>query len=262
MDNKTPSADMPSREELEAELLDIPEEVEESKRPELPGLEQLLNQAVSYVKAKRGGDLVAVILVGSGTRRSLTPHSDLDLIALIKGQDEGHEIVRISDRLIDIRYRGHQAVEQELVEAPRLPPLLRKGRVLFEHESIGTLLLEKAHQRFRQGPPPATLNEKIRMKTDCLHWLGKAEDLVGQPATAQYLLGIFLEDLLQACFRIRRLWLTSPADMLRFISSRDRAVGELLDRFIMETNLQARVGLARQLVDLVFKDIPNPPRVD
>lgn len=253
---------VPSREELEAELLAVPEEAEESKRPEPPGFEALLEKAVSYVKAKRGGDLVAVILVGSGTRRSLTPHSDLDLIVLIKGQDEGQEIVRISDRLIDIRYRGHQGVEQELAEAPRLPPLLRKGRVLFEHESSGTHVLEKAHQRFRQGPPPATLNEKIHMKTECLHWLGKAEDLANQPATAQYLLGIFLEDLLQASFRIRRLWLTSPADMLRFIASRDRAVGELLDRFILETNLQARFGVARQLADLVFKEIPNPPRVD
>jgi predicted nucleotidyltransferase len=261
VDNE-PRVEGPSREELEAELLDIPELPEEIRRPEPPGIEQILNQALSYVRAKRGGDLLAVILVGSGTRRSLTPHSDLDLIVLIKGQDEGQEIVRISDRFLDIRYRSHQAVEQELIQAPRLPPLLRKGRVLFEHETAATRLLEKAHQRFRQGPPPATLNEKIRLKTECLHWLGKAEDLAHHPATAQYLLGIFLEDLLQAFFRMRRLWLTAPADMLRFVSSRDRAIGDLLERFVTVASLQERLGLARELVDLVFKDIPIPPRVD
>lgn len=257
-----PRPDLPSREELEAELLDIPEFTEEIKRPDPPGIEQILAHALSYVRGKRGGDLLAVILVGSGSRRSLTPHSDLDLIALITGQDEGHEIVRISDRFIDIRYRSHQAVEEELANAPRLPPLLRKGRVLFEHEAVATKLLEKAHQRFRQGPPPATLNDKIRLKTECLHWLGKAEDLAYQPATAQYLLGVFLEEILKAFFRLRRLWLTAPVDMLRFISSRDRAVGDLLDRFVTAGTLSERLTLGRQLTDLIFKDIPNPPRVD
>lgn len=257
-----PSPDLPTREELEAELLDIPEVPEELKRLEPPGIEEILAHALSYVRGQRGGDLLAVILVGSGTRHSLTPHSDLDLIVLIKGQDEGQEIVRIADRFIDIRYRSLQAVEEELANAPRLPPLLRKGRVLFEHETVATKLLEKAHQRFRQGPPPTTLNEKIRLKTECLHWLGKAEDLARQPATAQYLLGIFLEDLLEAFFRLRRLWLTAPVDMLRFVASRDRTIGNLIDRFMTAATLAERLALGRQLADLVFKDIPSPPRVD
>ncbi|MGH7253265.1 MAG: hypothetical protein ACREIE_05635, partial [Nitrospiraceae bacterium] len=155
-----------------------------------------------------------------------------------------------------------KAVEQEIMHIPRLPPLLRKARVLFELEGSGAKLVERANQRFRQGPPPAGLNEKIRLKVGCLHRLGKAEDLMHQPATAQYLLGMFVEDLLQAFFRLRGFWLTSPADMLRFVASRDAAVGELLDRFLTAPALSERLALGRQLVTQIFKDVPNPPRVD
>ena len=252
----------PSKEELNAELLAVPEPPEQPSPIEPPGIEQVLTSALSHIRGKRGGDLVAVILVGSGARRALTSHSDLDLIALVKGQDEGQEIIRIADRLVDIRYRSHEAVEEELSFAPRLPPLLRKGRVLFEYEGVGTKVLEKAQQLFRHGPPPVGLNERIRLKAACLHWLGKAEDLVDHPANAEYLLGIFLEELLAVFFRLRGFWLTSPADMLRFVSSRDPAMGDLVSRFLTVTTLSERLELGRQLADLLFKDIPNPPRVD
>src|SRR5574341_2025585 len=211
-------APLPTREELNAELLDLPHPPEQPAPVDQPGVERILASALSYVRGKRGGDLVAVVLVGSGARRALTAHSDLDLIVLLKGQNEDHETVRIADRHIEIRYRGQKTVEQELAYAPRLPPLLRKGRVLFELEAAGTSLIEKAQERFRQGPAPAGLNERIRLKTDCLHWLGKAEDLSRHPAAAQYLLMIFVEALLQAFFRLRGFWLTAPADMLRFVA--------------------------------------------
>lgn len=252
----------PTREELQAELLQIPEPLEEPTAPSEPGLEEILAAALRYVRAKRGGDLLAVLLVGSGARRALTRHSDLDLIAIVKGRDEREETIRVSDRCVEVRYRGYQTVEEDLSSVPRLPPLLRKARVLFEFEAAGTKLVEKAAQRFRQGPPPASLNEKIRLKVDCLHWLGKAEDLLQQPATAQYLLSRFLEELLLTFFRLRGFWLTAPADMLRFVTSRDAAVGELVDRFLTEANPADRVTVGRELVRLLFKDIPNPPRVD
>ena len=73
---------------------------------------------------------------------------------------------------------------------------------------------------------------------------------------------MFVEDLLQAFFRLRGFWLTSPADMLRFVASRDAAVGELLDRFLTAPGLSERLTLGRQLVTQIFKDVPNPPRVD
>lgn len=253
----------PTREDLQAELLDVPADMPEQPRgPDAPGIEQTLAAALRYVRGKRGGDLLAVILVGSGVRRALTPHSDLDLIALVKGQDEGQEVIRVAERYVDIRYRGHKVVEQELSQAPRLPPLLRKGRVLFEHEAFGTRIIEKANHRFRQGPAPADLNEKIHLKVDSLHWLGKASDLIHQPATAEFLLGYFVDSVLQGFFRMRSYWLTAPADMLRFVSSRDSTVGDLLDRFMTAPSLPDRIAVGRQLVELIFKDIPNPPRVD
>ena len=252
----------PTRDELNAELLEVPDPPEPAPPIDQPGIERIVASALSYVRAKRGGDLAAVLLVGSGARKSLTAHSDLDLIALVKGQDEGDEVIRIADRHVEIRYRGLTAVEQELSYSPRLPPLLRKARVLFELEAAGTLIAEKAQQRFRQGPPPTRLNERIRLKTDCLHFLGKAEDLARYPGTAQYLFAEFLDQLIQAFFRLRGFWLTAPADTLRFIASRDATFGELLEQMLTLSTLAERLELGRQASALLFKDIPNPQRVD
>ncbi len=253
----------PSREELNAELLPVPEPPEEPPTPEPPGTDKIIAHAVGHVRGKRGGDLVAVLLVGSGARRALTPHSDLDLIVLVKGSDEGQDIIRIADRHIDIRYRSVESVEDELAHSLRLAPLLRKARVLFEHEAAGTMLIDRAQQRFRKGPPQAGMHEKIRLKAACLHWLGKAEDLLGsQPATAEYLLATFFEELLLAFFRIRGLWLTAPVDMMRFAASRDTAIGELLERFQGATTTAARLDAGRQLAQQLFRDVPNPQRVD
>lgn len=254
--------DTPTRDELQAELLEVPESEVEPKSIEPPALDKILGTALRHIRGNRGGDLMAVLLVGSGARRSFTPHSDIDLIAVIKGEEEREEIVRIADRVVEIRYRGQKAVEQELPYAPRLPPLLRRGRVLFEHEAVGTKLIDRAAHRFRQGPPPAGMNEKIRLKAQCLHWLGKAEDLVGQPPAAQYLLGIFLEDFVHAFFRLRGFWLTSPADTLRFISSRDSEMGDRLARFTTTPTLTERIHLGHQLADLLFTETPNPSRID
>lgn len=261
--SQSPLETPPSREELNAELLPVPEPPEEPPTPEPPGTDKIIEHALGHVRGKRGGDLVAVLLVGSGARRALTPHSDLDFIVLVKGHEEGQEVIRIADRHVDIRYWSAQAVEEDLSQSLRLPPLLRKARVLFEHDAIGTKLIDKAQQRFRKGPPQAGMHEKIRLKADCLHWLGKAEDLIGsQPATAEYLLATFFEELLQAFFRVRGLWLTAPVDMMRFAASRDAALGDLLDRFQGAPTTAARLDIGRQLAQLLFKEIPNPQRVD
>ena len=257
-----PTASLPTRDELIAELLPVPDAPEAILPPDPPGMDRILAEALAYIRGKRGADLVSIILVGSGARRGLTPHSDLNFIALVKGQDEGEEIVRVADRSIDIRYRSHKAVEQELPHVSRLPPLLRKGRVLFDHDMIGAKLVEKAAQRFRQGPKPANMNERIRLKADCLHRLGKAQDMLHQPATAQYLFGIFLDHVLNSFFRLRGFWLTSPVDLLRFVMTRDATVGELLDRTITASTLAERLALGQELTQLIFRDIPNPPRVD
>jgi predicted nucleotidyltransferase len=253
----------PTREELNAELLPVPEPPELPPTPEPPGTDNIIDHALGHVRGKRGGDLVAVLLVGSGARRALTAHSDLDIIVLVKGHDEGQDIIRIADRFVDIRYWSAQAVEEDLSHSLRLPPLLRKARVLFEHDAVGKKLLDKAQQRFRQGPPQTGMHEKIRLKAECLHWFGKAEDLTGSlPATAEYLLATFFEELLQAFFRIRGLWPTAPVDMIRFAASRDGAFGDLLDRFQGAPTTAARLDIARQLGQHLFKDIPNPQRID
>jgi predicted nucleotidyltransferase len=253
---------VPSTGELQAELLDVPAPPEPPPPVMPPGFEDALAFALRHVRGKRGGDLAAVILVGSGARRAVTAHSDIDLIVLVKGSAGSHEIVRVGDRLIDIRYGEHQAVSEEIDHSPRLPPLLRKGRILYDHDGIAAKLIEKAAQRFRHGPPVPTIHEQIRWKAECLHWLGKAEDVADKPATAQYLLQIFFDEAVAAFFRLRGFWLTAPVDILRFLSSRDPALGEMAARLLTGGTIDERLETARQFAGVLFKDIPHPARID
>ncbi len=252
----------PTREELNAELIPVPEPPPAPETVEPPGFDEVLAATLRYVKGKRGGDLVAVLLVGSAARRMMTAHSDIDLVAVVKADDVRDELFRVNDRTIDIRYSGQRVIEEDLRTSLRLPPLLRKARVLFEHEGVAAKLIEAANDRFRQGPPRASMYEQIRLKTECLHWLGKAEDLQRKPATAHYLLAGFLDQYLTAFFRLRGLWPTAPADMIRFLTSRDQTVGTLIERFQQTGSLGERLNLGRQLTDLLLKDIPLPARID
>jgi predicted nucleotidyltransferase len=253
---------LPTKEELQSELVPVPEPPEPPEPPNEPAYEEIVSLALRHAKGRRGGDLVSVFLVGSGARRAVTAHSDVDLIVLVKGQADAHEIVRIADRMADIRYWGHKEVEEELSYSARLPSLLRKARILHDHDAIGAKLIERASHRFRQGPAPANMNEQIRLKAECFHWLGKDQDVADKPATAQYLLMNFFEDFVNAFFRLRGLWLTAPIDVPRFIASRDAALGELAGQFLVATTLPERLNCGRDMVNLLFKDVPNPARID
>jgi len=232
------------------------------KPASVPEIEQIIAKAVRYVRAKRGGDLAAVILVGSAARDALTPHSDVDLLVLVLGKDNSHELVRVLTRNVDIRYLGVSLAEEQVQASPRLPIILRKARVLFELEAAGAYLLQKAHNRFRQGPPPLTTHEKIRLRTDILHWLGKAEDRQAEPAIARHLISVFLDESMNAFYQLRGLWPASPIEHLRFISQRDGTLGDLLKQALSATDLTDQLAAARRIADHLFKDIPSPARID
>jgi predicted nucleotidyltransferase len=257
-----PTHTLPTKDELQSELVPVPEPLEPPEPLNEPAYEEIIGLALRHAKGRRGGDLVSVLLVGSGARRAVTAHSDVDLVVLVKGQADSHEIVRVADRTADIRYWGHKDVEDELTYSPRLPSLLRKARILHDHDAIGAKLIERASHRFRQGPPPANMNEQIRLKAECFHWLGKAQDMADKPASAQFLLLNFFEDFVNAFFRLRGLWLTAPVDVPRFIASRDAALGELASHFLVATTLPERLNCGRDMVNLLFKDVPNPARID
>lgn len=259
MDSTTTST--PTREELNAELLEVPDSPEQPESPPPPGFEDSLDIALRHIKGRRGGDLVGILLVGSGARRAVTAHSDIDLLALVKGEADSQEIIRVGDRLADIRYHGHRSVEDDLAYSLRLPSLLRKGRILFDHDGICANLIEKVHHRFRQGPPPASINEQIGLKAECYHLLDKTQDLMEKPGTAHYLLMLFYEDCITAFFRLRGFWLVAPVDVHRFMFSREPALADLAGQFLMATTLTDRLNFGRQFADLLFKDVPNPARV-
>lgn len=254
--------DVPTREALQAELLPIPEAPPPPEPLSPPGSEEIIEVALRHIRGKRGGDLVAIVLVGSGARRALTPHSDLDLIALVKAPPEGDEIVRVADRILDIRYREAKAVEEEMPVTPRLPGLFRKARVLYELDGVGSALRDKAQQCFRQGVPPPSFNERIRLKAECFHWLGKAEDLRHDLPTAQYVFNSFLDAALHAFVRLRGFWPTAPAEIVRFVVARDPALGEILERAITSSPFEARLAAGYKLAAQIFQDVPNPQRID
>lgn len=252
----------PSREELQAELAPLPEPLPPPEASLPPDTEVILEVALRHIRGKRGGDLVGIVLVGSGARRALTPHSDLDLIALVKSQPEGDEIVRVSERQVDIRYREIKAVEEEIPCTPRLPGLLRKARVLYDVEGAATRLRDKAQQAFRQGVPPPSISERIRLKADCLHWLGKAEDLKHDLPAAQYVFNGFLDCALHAFFRLRGFWPTAPAETVRFVAARDEVLGAILEAAICASPFEARLAAGQKFAALLFHDVPNPQRID
>ena len=60
------------------------------------------------------------------------PHSDVNLMVLVLGTEGRHELVRIQDRIVEIRYLGLASADEQLKVCLRLPATLRKARVLFE----------------------------------------------------------------------------------------------------------------------------------
>lgn len=232
------------------------------KAAPVPEIEQILTKSVRYVRAKRGGDLAAIILAGSAARDALMPHSDVDLLVLVLGKDNSHELVRVLTRNVDIRYLGVSAAEEQVQTSPRLPIILRKARVLFEMEAAGSQLLQKAHARFRHGPPPLTIHEKIRLRAEVLHWLGKAEDRQAEPAVARHLVSIFLDESINAFYQLRGFWPAAPVEHLRFTAQRDGALGDLLRQALSTTDLSDQLAAARRIADHLFKDIPSPARID
>ena len=236
--------------------------VSPEKREPVPEIDQVLAKAVRHVRAKRGGDLAAIILAGSAARGALTPHSDVDLLVLVLGTENGHELVRVLSRIVEIRYLGVADAEEQVRTSPRLPIILRKARVLFETDAAGSQLLQKAHTRFRQGPPPPTIHEKIQLRTEALHWLGKAEDRQAEPAIARHLLSVFLDESMHAFYRLRGFWPASPTEHLRFITQRDNVLGELLQQAFTASDLVEQLAAARRIADYLFKDLPAPARID
>jgi predicted nucleotidyltransferase len=219
-------------------------------------------KAVRYIKAKRGGDLAAILLVGSAVREALLPHSDLNFIVLVRGSESRQELARIQDRIVEIRYLGLTSVDEQMKQSLRLPATLRKARVLFEFEAEGSRFLEQAHARFRQGAPALTLYEKIRLRTDALHWLGKAEDHAGQPALARYLFAIYVDECINAFYYLRGFWLSSATESLRFISQRDPALGDLLQQALTADQISTQLEIGRRMAEHLFKEIPAAARID
>jgi len=228
----------------------------------IPEIEQVLAKAVRHVRATRGGDLAAIILVGSAAREALLPHSDVNLLVLVLGHDNNHEMVRVLTRIIDIRYLGIAVADEQVQTSPRLPIMLRTSRILFELDAVGSQLLHKAHARFRQGPPPLTIHEKIRLRTNTLRWLGQAEDRQADPSVARYLLGIFLDESINAFYQLRGFWPSSPVEHLRFIAQRDGTLGDLLTQALSATTLTNQFAAVRLIADYLFKDVPSPARID
>lgn len=56
--------------------------------------------------------------------------------------------------------------------------------------------------------------------------------------------------------------MTAPVDIHRFMHSREPALADVAGQFLSATNLADRLNFGRQFADLLFKDVPNPARID
>src|SRR5438094_896585 len=122
--------------------------------------------------------------------------------------------------------------------------------------------LEQAQSRFRQGSPSLTLHEKIRLRSDALHWLGKAEDHREQPGMAQYLFSIYLDECINAFYYLRGFWLPSAKESLPFIAQRDPALGDLLQQALAAPELPHRIDLGLRMAEPLFTELASPARID
>lgn len=254
-DSPSEPAPEPPPEELAAPAPDASQETPSE-------LDRVISKAIRYIKAKRGGDLAAIILTGSAARDALLPHSDIDFLVLVRGAENGSELIRFLDRIVEIRYLGLLSVDEQVRTSLRLPVMLRKARVLFEFEGAGTRVLEQMYARFRQGAPLPTIHEKIRLRTQALHWLGKADDPQAQPALARYLFSIYLDECIQAFYPLRGFWPASATESLRFIDQRDHVLGDLLQQALQASDLTSQLEIGRRIADHLFKDVPAPERAD
>src|SRR5215475_1078641 len=65
------SGTLPTREELNAEILEVPEPPEQPEAINEPAYEDIVAVALRHVRGRRGGALVTVILVASRARRAV-----------------------------------------------------------------------------------------------------------------------------------------------------------------------------------------------
>jgi len=225
-------------------------------------LSELLPIAIRHIKAKRGGDLLGIIMPALDPDARSKRKGKISLLVIIKGEERDAQWIRVKRHLIEISYRGQKGFEEDLQVSLHIPPLLRKARVLFERDGIASRICDMTGKRFRHGPPHPSINEKIHLKAECYHWLGKIQEVTDHPDRARYILPAFLDQVVASWFRLHGLWQVSASEELQFISARDKALGVGLRDILTEHDMRKQVALAQRIAGHVLKDVPWPARID
>ncbi len=225
-------------------------------------LNVVLPMAIRHVKARRGGDLLGIILPSLDADTRLKRKGKTSLLVIIKGEEGDAQWIRIKQYMIHIFYRGQKGFEGEIQTSFSLPPLLRKARVLFERDGVASKICDMTARRFRQGPPHPSINEKIHLKAECYHWLGKIQGAAGQPDLARYILSAFIDQIVVSWFRLRALWHVSVSEEFQLILARDKALAEGIRDILVERDIQKQIELAQQIAIHVLKEVPWPARID
>ena len=248
--------------------VDVATELSETPLPSwiVDGMSDELNDilpiAIRHVKAKRGGDLLGIIMPTVDPDAQSKRRGKLSLLIIIKGDDWDAEWIRVKRQLIEIAYRGQKGFEEKLQTSMYLPQFLRKARVLFDRDGAASKICDMATKRFRQGPPHPSINEKIHLKAECYHWLGKIQEAANDPGRARSILPAFVDQIVISWFRLRGLWQVSVSDELQFISARDQALGEGLRDIWNEPDITKQVELAQRIASHMLKAVPWPARLD
>ena len=225
-------------------------------------LNEILPIAIRHVKAKRGGDMLGIIMPAVDPDARSRRKGKLSLLVIVKGEERDAQWIRVKRHMIQIFYRGQKEFEEELPTSLSLPPLLRKARVLFERDGVASKICDMTAKRFRQGPPYPSINEKIHLKAECYHWLGKIQEATDHPDRARHILPAFIDQIVVSWFRLRGLWHVSVSEELQFILARDKATGEGLRDIWNENDIRKQIELAQRIAAHVLRDVPWPARID
>lgn len=158
-----------------------------------------------------------ILLYGSRARGESTSASDYDIIAVRKSGEFERDCRIFDGCYLDAFIYSEQAIQNPDISFVRI----KDGIVVCQRENIGSELLRKVKEIFRQGPPQTPAWEKHEI----ISWFGKMltrakeNDIEGN-----FRRHWLLHDLLECYFKLRDFWYLGPKESFGWLKINDPLV--------------------------------------
>ncbi|MDI3298072.1 MAG: hypothetical protein QJR08_02765 [Bacillota bacterium] len=183
-----------------------------------PDLERIARHVLDGLLAELGDDLLGLLLAGSAARGDLGPGGDLDLFALIRGDWRQRRGAVVDGVVVELFLNPVERVRREFEDAERPATLwaFAEGRPLYDPRGVVLALVQEARARLDQPPPPLSPAALARLRYALTDTLKDVQDLLRtDPEAAAYLMGVALDQAVEAHYRISRHWLPKPKYRIR-----------------------------------------------